>query len=84
MRNFMVCTATQYCSGDQIKKNAMSGARNTYGETKGAYRVLVMKPEEKKPFGRPRRRWEENIKMDLQEAACEDMDWIDPAVKMNR
>ena len=35
------------------------------------------KPEGKRPLGRPRRRWEDNIKMDLQEARCEDMDWID-------
>jgi hypothetical protein len=33
-------------------------------------------PEGKRPFGRPRRRWEDNIKMDLQEVGCEDMDWI--------
>ena len=35
------------------------------------------KPEGKKPLGRPRRRWEENIKMDLQEVGCESMDWIE-------
>jgi len=43
------------------------GARSAYGERRGVYRVLVRKPEGKRPFGRPRRRWEENIKMDLQE-----------------
>jgi hypothetical protein len=37
------------------------------GERKGAYRVLVGKPEERRPLGRPRRRWEDNIKMDLGE-----------------
>jgi hypothetical protein len=37
------------------------------GERRGVYRVLVGKPEEKRPLGRPRRRWENNIKMDLQE-----------------
>jgi hypothetical protein len=35
------------------------------------------KPEGKRPFGRPRRRWEDNIKMDLQEVGCGDMDWIE-------
>jgi len=40
------------------------------GEERGVYRVLVWKPEEKKPLGRPRRRWENNIKMDLQEVGC--------------
>jgi hypothetical protein len=37
------------------------------GERRGVYRVLVGKPEGKRPLGRPRRRWEENIKMDLEE-----------------
>jgi hypothetical protein len=43
------------------------------------YRVLVGKPEGKRPLGRPRRRWEDNIKMDLQEVGCEGMDWIELA-----
>ena len=49
------------------------------GEKRGVYRVLVGKPEEERPFGRPRRRWESNIKIDLQEVGCEDMDWIELA-----
>ena len=49
------------------------------GERRGAFRVLVGKPEGKKPLGRPRRRWEDNIKMDLQEVGCEFMDWIELA-----
>jgi hypothetical protein len=40
------------------------------------YRVLVGKPEGKRPLGRPRRRWEDDIKMDLQEVECGSMDWI--------
>ena len=40
-------------------------------------RVLVRKLEGKRPLGRPRRKWEDNIKMDLQEVGCEGMDWID-------
>jgi len=43
------------------------------------YRVLVGKPEGKRPFGRPRCGWEDNIKMDLQEVECEGMDWIELA-----
>jgi hypothetical protein len=39
--------------------------------------VLVGKPKGKRPLGRPRRRWEENIKMDLQEVGCGVMDWIE-------
>jgi len=49
------------------------------GERKGAYRVLVGKPEENRPLRRPRRRWWDNIKLDLQEVESVGMDWIDPA-----
>jgi hypothetical protein len=47
------------------------------GEGRGMYRDLMGKPERKKPPGRPRRRWEDNIKMDLQELGCKVMDWIE-------
>ena len=47
------------------------------GERKGVYRVLVGKPEEKRPLGRPRHRWEDNIKMDLQAVGRGDMDWFE-------
>jgi len=46
------------------------------GEERGAYGVLVGKPEGKRPLGRPRRRWVDNIRMDLQEVGCGYMDWI--------
>jgi len=49
------------------------------GERRGLYRVLVGKTEGKRPLGRPRRRWENNIKMDLQEVGCAGMDWIELA-----
>ena len=49
------------------------------GERSGVYRVLVGKPEGKRPLGRPRRRWEDNIKMDLQEVGSDGLDWIDLA-----
>jgi hypothetical protein len=49
------------------------------GEGRGVYRVLVGKPEGKRLLGRPRRRWEYNIKMDLQEVGCGGMDWIELA-----
>jgi len=48
-------------------------------ERRGVYRVLVGKPEGKGPLARPRRRWEDNIKMDLQEVGCEGMDWMELA-----
>jgi len=46
------------------------------GEERGAYRVLVGKPEGKRPLGRPRLRWVDNIRMDLQEVGCGYLDWI--------
>ena len=49
------------------------------GERRAVYRILVGKPEGKRPLGRPRHRWEVNIKMDLQEVGCEVMDWIELA-----
>jgi len=51
---------------------------------KRLYRVLVGKPEGKRRLGRPRRRWEDNIKMDLQEMECGGMDWIDLAQDRDR
>jgi hypothetical protein len=48
-------------------------------ERRGAYRVLVEKPERKRLLGRPRLRWEENIKMDLQDDGCGGMEWIELA-----
>jgi len=48
-------------------------------ERRGLYRILVGKPERKRPLERPRRRWEDNIKMDLQKVGCGDMDWIELA-----
>jgi hypothetical protein len=47
------------------------------GEGRGVYRVLVGKPEGKRPRGRTRPIWYDNIKMDLQEVGCGDMDWIE-------
>jgi hypothetical protein len=46
------------------------------GGERGVYRVLVGKPEVKRPLGRPRRRWEDNIRMDLLEVGCGGMNWI--------
>jgi hypothetical protein len=49
------------------------------GETRNAYRILVGKPEEKRPLGRPRHRWVDNIKMDLGEIGWDGKDWIEQA-----
>ena len=53
-------------------------------ESRSVYRVLVGKPDGKRPLERPRRRWEDNIKMDLQEVGCEGMDWIELAQDWDR
>jgi hypothetical protein len=53
-------------------------------EKRGVYGVLMGKPEGKRPLGRPRHRWEDNIKMDLEEVGCEGMDWIELAKVRDR
>jgi hypothetical protein len=62
----------------------MGGACSAYREGRGVYRVLVGKPEGRRPLGRPRRRWKDNIKMDLQEVECGSMDWIELAQDRDR
>jgi len=49
------------------------------GNRRCVFRVMVAKPGGKRPLGRPRRRWDDNIKMDIQEVGCGGMDWIDLA-----
>jgi len=50
--------------------------KHVWGEGRGVFRILLWIPEGKRPFGRPRCRWEDNIKMDFQEVGCGYMDWI--------
>jgi hypothetical protein len=54
------------------------------GEVRGMYKVLVEKPGGKRPMGRPRHRWEDNIKMFLLELGCGCKDWIDQAQNRDR
>jgi hypothetical protein len=62
----------------------MGGPFSTNGEKRNAYRLLVGKPEGKRPLGRPRRRWVDNIRMDLGEVRWGDVDWIGLAKDRNR
>ena len=61
-----------------IKSRRMKWAGHVarMGEEREAYKVLVGKPEGRRPLGRPRRRWVDNIRMDLQEVSCGHVDWI--------
>ena len=70
-----------YCSPNivrVIKSGRMRWAGHVarMGEESGAYRVLLGKPEGRRPLGRPRRRWVDSIRVDLQEVGCGYMDWI--------
>jgi len=69
-----------------VKSRRMRWAGNVarMGEGRGVYRVLVGKPEGKRPFGRPRRRWEDNIKMDLREVGGSCGDWMGLAQDKDR
>jgi len=62
----------------------MGGACSAYGGGRVVLRVLVGKPEGKRPLGRPRRRWEDNIKLHIQEVGCGGMDWIELAQDRDR
>ena len=69
-----------------IKSRRMrwAGHVTSMGERRGVYRILVGKSEGKRPLGRPRRRWENNIKMDFQEVGCGGTDWIELAQGRDR
>jgi hypothetical protein len=69
-----------------IKSRGMRWEGNVarMSERRGVYRCLMGKPEGKSQLGRPRRRWEDNIKIDLQEVECGGMDWIELALARDR
>jgi hypothetical protein len=66
------------------EEEEMGGACSTTGEKRNAYRLLVGKPEGKRSLGKPRRRWVDNMRMDLGEVGWGDVDWIDLAKDRNR
>ena len=68
----------------KLRRMKWAGHVAHMGEERGAYRVLVWKPEGKRPLGRPRRRWVNNIRMDLREVGCGYVDWIGLAQDRDR
>ena len=68
----------------KLRRIKWAGHVARMGERRGVYRILVGKPEERRPLGRPRRRWEDNIKINLQEVGCRVVDWIEVAQDRNR
>jgi hypothetical protein len=68
----------------QIAEDEMGGPCSTNGEKRNPYRLLVGKPEGKRPVGRPRRRWVDNIRIYLGEVGWGDVDWINLAQDRNR
>jgi hypothetical protein len=84
MRNFMICTAHPKFCGDKIKKKEIGGACSSDGKERGVNSDLVGKREGKRPLGRPRCRWEDNIRIDLQVVGCGGMDWIGLAQDRDR
>jgi hypothetical protein len=78
-----------YCSPNivrviKLRKMRWTGHVACMGERGGVCKFLVGKPERKRPFVRPRRRWEDNIKMDLQEVGCGGLNWIELAQEGSR
>jgi hypothetical protein len=70
--------------GGKIEKNEMGGACGTYEGGERCAQLLVGKPEGRRPLGRPRRRWEDNIRMDLQEVGGDRRDWMELAQDRDR
>jgi hypothetical protein len=64
---------------EALIRHGIGRACSTNGEKRNAFRILVGKPEGKRPLGRPRRRWVDNIKMDLREIGWDGVYWIDLA-----
>jgi hypothetical protein len=71
-----------YTYNDQVKEDEMGRTCSTNGEKQNAYRLLVGKPEKKRPLGRPKHKWVDNIEMNLRVIGWGGMDWIDLAQNM--
>jgi hypothetical protein len=76
-------TKHTFCQ-NAVRRMRWAGHVARMGEGRGAYRILVGRPEGRRPLGRPKRRWEDNIKMDLQEVGWNGVAWIDMAQDRDR
>jgi hypothetical protein len=81
--HLIICLPFCYIK-NQVAEDEMGEPCSTNGEKRNAYRVLVGKPERKRPLVRPKRRWVDNIRMDLGEVGWGDVDWIGLAQDRNR
>ena len=71
----MFCTVHQIFFG-KSRRMRRAGHVARMGDRRGVYRVMMGKPEGKRPLGSSRRKWEYNIKIDLREVGCRGMDWV--------
>ena len=83
-KSFMYIFKFKVCKSVHRRRMRWAGHVARVGEDRGVHRVLVGKPEGKRPLGRPRRRWEDNIKMDLQEVGVGRRDWMELAQDRDR
>jgi hypothetical protein len=84
LKHSLLLPSTKYYSGNQIEKNEMGGACGTYGGGERCIPDFGGRAEGRLPLGRPRRRWEYNVKTDLREVGWGDMNWIELAQDRDR
>jgi hypothetical protein len=84
MRSLMICTPHPILWGGKIEKTEMGWACGAYGKGRSVHRVFVGKPEGRIPLGKARCKWEDNIKMDLQEVGGYCGDWMERAQDRER
>ena len=79
-----LCLSPNFVQMNNSRRMRKAGNVAHMGGSRGVYRVLVRKHEGKSPLGRPTHRWEDNIKIDLQQVGCKGMDWINLAQDRDR
>jgi hypothetical protein len=83
LHNHNLCSSPSVIRMMKSRRVRWAGHVARMGAKRNAYRILVGNPERKRPLGRPRRRWVDNIKTDLREIGWNGMDWIDLAQDMD-